>query len=71
MTIGKISRLAAELGTGMIREDGGPDDLFFHTGSLTSGLFGQLRVGQAVEFDRDDSRTKPHAVNVRPGSLNG
>lgn len=71
MAKGQIQQLVTERGFGFIRETGVKDDLFFHSTSLTAGLFDQLVVGQEVEFDRgtdDRNPSRQRALNVRPAA---
>jgi cold shock CspA family protein len=69
MATGQIMRLVTDRGFGFIQETGATEDIFFHSTSLTAGLFDQLAVGQGVEFDKGTDDRAPHkqrAVNVRP-----
>jgi cold shock CspA family protein len=72
LATGQITRLVTEQGFGFIQETGATEDLFFHSGSLSSGLFNLLAVGQDVEFDKDNRpKRRLRALNVRPGALGG
>lgn len=50
-------------GYGFIDVDGQDDDVFVHNSEL-SGAF-ELREGQKVEFELEDSPKGPRAVNVK------
>lgn len=50
-------------GYGFIDVDGMEDDVFVHNSEL-QGAF-QLREGQRVEFDVEDSPKGPRALNVK------
>jgi cold shock protein len=68
MASGKIIALRFDRGFGFISSEAGGADIFFHSSSVASGLFDELREGASVEFDtepdpRDSSRSR--AVNVR------
>jgi cold shock protein len=68
MLTGKITELITERGFGFIREKGSGPNIFFHSGSLASVLFDQLRVGQKVQFEMESNERRPRmrAVNVQP-----
>ena len=50
-------------GYGFIGVDGNDDDVFVHHSNL-NGVF-ELREGQSVEFEMEDSPKGPRAVNVK------
>ena len=50
-------------GYGFIDVEGSDDDVFVHYSNL-DGVF-ELRAGQKVEFDLEDSPKGPRAVNVK------
>ncbi len=60
---GKIKTLK-EKGFGFITPDGGDKDVFFHKDSLAGVMFEELREGDAVTFETEDSEKGPRAVNV-------
>lgn len=68
---GTIVRLN-DKGFGFIKpDDGGDRDVFFHARSLTDGLmYDDLREGDAVTFDVEDTEKGPNAVNVARGAAN-
>lgn len=62
---GTIKRLVAEKHFGFIGVDGQEKDVFFHESALVGVTFGDLRVGDTVSFDTEDSEKGPRAVNVQ------
>lgn len=61
---GKIKRLT-DKGFGFIASDETPDkDVFFHSSALSGVEFNDLREGDAVSFETEDSEKGPRAVNV-------
>lgn len=69
MATGKITRLVRDRGFGFIKSDDSNEDIFFHTTSLTGGVFDDLQEGQTVEFElqpdpRNPSRTRASDVRV-------
>lgn len=50
-------------GYGFIKVEGKDDDVFVHNNDI-EGVF-ELREGQKVEFDIEDSPKGPRAVNVK------
>lgn len=63
MKTGKIVRLT-DRGFGFITEDGGSNDIFFHSNELSGVEFNDLKVGDAVQFEIGDSPKGPNAVKV-------
>ena len=61
---GQVKKLNVERGFGFIRSAGG-EDVFFHNTSVADGGFGNLREGQQVTFETDQSPRGPRARNVR------
>ena len=64
MATGTIKRIARDKGFGFIR-DGGGQEYFFHR-SAVEGSFDDLREGQRVSFEEEQSPKGPRANNVRP-----
>ena len=66
---GTIVRLN-DKGFGFIKpDDGGDRDVFFHARSLVDGLmYDDLREGDAVTFEVEDTDKGPNAVNVARGA---
>ncbi len=54
-----------EKGFGFITPEGGEKDVFFHMSSLLDVDFNDLKVGDVVSFDIEDSEKGPRAANVR------
>ena len=61
---GKIKRLT-DKGFGFIAQDGQEKDLFFHSNSLVGVQFNDLREGDMLSFDVENSPKGPNAVNVK------
>ena len=62
---GIIKRLNSEKGFGFITPDGGDKDVFFHSSSLVDVTFADLREGDKVSFDTEESEKGPRAANVK------
>ena len=62
--MGSIKRLT-DKGFGFITPDGQEKDVFFHTSALVDVTFDELRVGDKVSFETEDSEKGPRAVNVQ------
>jgi CspA family cold shock protein len=52
-------------GFGFITPEGGDKDVFFHQSSLVDVTFDELRAGDKVSYDVEDSDKGPRAANVR------
>ena len=61
---GTIKRLA-DKGFGFITPDGADKDVFFHSSALIDVTFDQLKVGDMVSFETEESDKGPRAKNVR------
>lgn len=61
---GKIKTLN-EKGFGFITPDEGGKDLFFHQSGLVGMGFDELKAGEAVSFDSEESEKGPRATNVQ------
>lgn len=61
---GTIKKLT-DKGFGFITAEGLEKDLFFHSNSLVNAQFDELREGDAVSFDVEDSPKGKNAVNVK------
>jgi CspA family cold shock protein len=62
---GTIKRLT-DKGFGFIAPEGESQDVFFHFSSLSGDVrFEDMREGDKVEFDIEDSPKGPRAANVR------
>jgi CspA family cold shock protein len=63
---GKIARLT-DKGFGFITPDGeaGGKDIFFHSNALVGVTYNELREGDAVSFETEQSEKGPRAINVQ------
>lgn len=61
---GTIARLT-DKGFGFIAQEGAEKELFFHSSALDGVRYDELREGDAVSFDTEDSDKGPRAVNVK------
>ena len=62
---GKIKTLKNEKGFGFITGEGLAKDLFFHSNSLVGVTFDELKEGDAVSFETEESPKGLNAVNVQ------
>jgi cold shock protein len=60
---GTIKRLT-DKGFGFIAVEGEEKDLFFHSSELVDVTFDELREGDALTFETEDSDKGPRATNV-------
>ena len=60
---GTIKKLI-DKGFGFISREGESKDLFFHSKSLVGVRFDELKEGDEVSFEVEDSPKGPNAVNV-------
>lgn len=61
---GTIKRLVTEKGFGFITPEGADKDIFFHSTGLVGVQFAELKLGDIVTFDTEESDKGPKAVNV-------
>jgi len=61
---GTIKKLT-DKGFGFISSEGQEKDLFFHSNSLVGVQFNDLREGDAVTYEVEQSEKGPNAVNVQ------
>lgn len=61
---GTIKKLT-DKGFGFISREGETKDLFFHANSLVGIRFDELREGDAVTFEVEQSPKGPNAANVQ------
>lgn len=61
---GVIKKLT-DRGFGFIGAEGLQKDLFFHSRSLVGAQYDELREGDNVSFDVEQSEKGPNAVNVK------
>lgn len=64
MATGTIKKVT-DKGFGFITGEGMAKDLFFHSNSLVGVKFDELREGDAVSFETEDSPKGMNAVNVQ------
>ncbi len=64
--IGTIKK-KTDKGFGFIKVDGSDKDLFFHNNALVGVSYDDLREGESVSFDVEDSPKGKNAVNVQRG----
>jgi len=62
---GVIKKLISDKGFGFIAVEGQEKDLFFHSNSLVGVQFADLKEGDKVTFDVEDSPKGKNAVNVK------
>lgn len=62
---GTIKKIVADKGFGFITAAGLEKDLFFHSNSLVDVTFDDLREGDAVSFDTEDTPKGKSATNVQ------
>ena len=63
---GTIKKILADKFFGFIGVEGREKDLFFHKENVTGGSFEDLREGDSVTFEIDETGPKgPAAVNVQ------
>jgi CspA family cold shock protein len=61
---GTIKKLT-DKGFGFITAEGLSKDLFFHARNLVDVTFEDLREGDAVSFEQEESEKGPNAVNIQ------
>ena len=61
---GTIKTLIADKHFGFITPEGASKDIFFHESALNGVNFSDLKAGDVVSFDTEDSEKGPRAINV-------
>ena len=61
---GTIKSIISEKHFGFITPEDGSKDVFFHESGLQGVQFSELRTGDAVNFDVEQSEKGPRAINV-------
>jgi cold shock protein len=61
---GTIKTVVSEKNFGFITPEEGDKDIFFHASALQGVEFSQLKAGDAVSFDVEESEKGPRAANV-------
>ncbi len=64
MMKGTIKTLVLEKNFGFITPEDGSKDVFFHATGLVGVQFGELKQGDMVTFDVEQSEKGPRAMNV-------
>jgi CspA family cold shock protein len=67
---GKVAKIMPDKPFGFITPDGETKDLFFHQNSLVGISITDLRAGDAVTFDVEDSPPKPGETEKRKNAVN-
>jgi CspA family cold shock protein len=62
---GTIKKMVSEKGFGFITAEGLQKDLFFHSNSLVGVTFDELREGDTVSFETEESPKGLNATNVQ------
>ena len=62
---GTIKKMVSEKGFGFITAEGLQKDLFFHSNSLVGVTFDELKEGDTVSFETEQSPKGLNAVNVQ------
>ena len=65
MAQGTVKWFNGTKGYGFIEQADGSKDVFVHVNELAAGV-SSLAEGQAVEYEVEEGRKGPQAVNVRP-----
>ena len=61
---GTVKSIISEKHFGFITPEDGSKDVFFHESGLQGVQFSELKTGDAVSFDVEQSDKGPRAVNV-------
>lgn len=61
---GTIKTVIAEKSFGFITPEDGSKDIFFHATSLSGVEFSQIKAGDVVNFDVEESEKGPRAAKV-------
>ncbi len=59
-----VIKTLTDKGFGFITIEGQEKELFFHSNSLVGISYDELRAGDTVQFETEDSEKGPRAVNV-------
>ena len=70
MMTGTIKTLIIDKNFGFITPDDGSKDIFFHATSLTGIQFAELKQGDKVSFQVEESEKGPRATNVTRAEAN-
>ncbi len=61
---GTVKSLIVDKNFGFITPETGEKDVFFHASGLNGLQFSELRMGDVVEFEVEQSDKGPRAINV-------
>ena len=62
---GTIKKIVTDKNFGFISQEGGEKDVFFHKDKLEGVSFEELKEGDNVTFEVEDTPKGPAAVNVK------
>ncbi len=62
---GSVKKLVSDKGFGFITPEGESKDLFFHSNSLVGVRFDELKEGDTLSFEIEDSPKGKNATNVQ------
>lgn len=63
---GTISKIVDQRGFGFIKVEDQAKDIFFHRSQIGEPLrFEELKMGQVVEFELEETPKGPQAINIR------
>jgi len=62
---GTIKKIVADKNFGFISQEGGAKDVFFHKDKLEGVNFEDLREGDTVSFEIEETEKGPAATNVQ------
>jgi len=62
---GTIKKLVTDKGFGFIAAEGEEKDIFFHRESLVDVQFDELKEGDAVSFETEETPKGPAAIDVK------
>ena len=65
MATGTIKRIVSDKGFGFIQAEGMEKDLFFHSNALVGVSFDELKEGDTVSFETEESPKGLNATNVK------
>lgn len=60
-----VIKKKTDKGFGFITVEGQEKDLFFHSNSLVDVTFDEIKEGDKVSFDIEESQKGPNATNVK------
>lgn len=60
-----VIKTLTDKGFGFITVEGQEKEIFFHSSSLVGVSYDELKAGDAVEFETEDSEKGPRAVDVK------